>query len=49
MDNNFGPKEINLNYSHPYTKHHLVGPKNLEEENLMNMLVIRNFQRKISS
>jgi len=31
MDKNFGPKATNLNYSHPSTKHHLAGPKNLEE------------------
>jgi len=49
MDNNFGPKATDLNYSHPSTKHHLAGPKKLKEGKLMNMLVIPNFQRKISS
>jgi len=33
----YSPEAINLNCSHPYIKHHLAGPKNLEEGKQMKM------------
>ena len=39
MDNNFGLKVINQNYSYPFRKHNLGSLKNFEEEKLMNMLI----------